>query len=133
MYVLAYDLFDIFWTMLYFFLFFLWIWIAVSVLIDIFRSDDMGGWAKALWVIFVIFLPMIGVLVYIIARGKKMHEHAQQQVARQQEMFNAAVRNASGSGGGLSTADELEKLANLKASGAITEEDFNKAKTKLIG
>ena len=72
----SYPILDAFLTMLYFFLFIIWIWLLITVFIDIFRSRDMGGWAKALWVIFVIVLPFLGVFVYLIARGGKMHERA---------------------------------------------------------
>ena len=71
-----YPILDFFLTMLYFFLFIIWIWLLITVFVDIFRSHDMGGWAKALWVIFVVILPFLGVFVYLIARGDKMHERA---------------------------------------------------------
>ena len=74
-----YPILDFFLTMLYFFLFVIWIWLLITVFIDIFRSHDMGGWAKALWVIFIIVLPFLGVFVYLIARGGKMHERAAQR------------------------------------------------------
>ena len=73
-----YPLLGVFWTMLWFFLFFIWIWILIVVFADIFRSHDLGGFAKALWVIFVIIVPLLGVLIYLIARGGKMHERAAQ-------------------------------------------------------
>ena len=72
---------QVFWSMLWFFLFFIWIWLLIIVFGDIFRSHDLGGWAKALWVIFVIVLPYLGVFVYLIARGHKMQEHAVQAAA----------------------------------------------------
>ena len=90
---------DIFLTMLYFFLFIIWIWLLFMVFIDIFRSHDMGGWAKALWVIFIIILPFLGVFVYLIARGGKMHERAAQQAAQQQKAFDQYVKQAAGTPG----------------------------------
>src|SRR5271165_5150414 len=112
--MLAYDypLLNIFWTMLEFFVFFLWIWLLIVVFMDIFRSQDLGGWAKALWVIFVIILPFIGVLVYLIARGGSMHERAVAQSNQQQKAFDDYVRQTAGSS---SSADELAKLADLKS------------------
>ena len=93
-----YPILDFFLTMLYFFLFIIWIWLLITVFVDIFRSHDMGGFAKALWVIFVIILPFLGVFVYLIARGGKMHERAAKQAAEQQQQFDAYVKQAAGTG-----------------------------------
>jgi hypothetical protein len=125
----TYPLLDVFWTMLEFFLFFLWIWILIIIFSDIFRSHDMGGLAKALWVIFVIILPFLGVLIYLIARGGSMHERAAAQAAQQQKAFDAYVKETAGSG---SSADELSKLADLKAKGVITDAEFDAQKAKLL-
>jgi len=125
----TYPLLDIFWTMFWIFAFVIWIWLLVYIFVDIFRSHDMGGFAKALWVIFIIILPLLGVLVYLIARGGKMHERALQQAQAQEQQFQQAVRQAAGSGG---TADELSKLAQLRDQGAITEDEFQAQKAKLL-
>ena len=125
----TYPLLSIFWTMLEFFLFFLWIWLLIIIFSDIFRSHDMGGLAKALWVIFVIILPFLGVLIYLIARGGSMHERAAAQAADQQKAFDSYVRQAAGSG---SSVDELAKLADLKSKGVITDAEFEAQKTKLL-
>src|SRR5271154_6425511 len=93
-----YPILDFFLTMLYFFLFIIWIWLLIMVFIDIFRSHDMGGLAKALWVIFIIILPFLGVFVYLIARGGKMHERAAADAAQQQKAFDTYVKQAAGSG-----------------------------------
>jgi ABC-type multidrug transport system fused ATPase/permease subunit len=129
--VLAYDypLLDVFWTMLEFFFFFIWIWLLIIVFGDIFRSRDLGGVAKALWTIFVIVIPLVGVLVYLIARGGSMHERAVERAQQQDQAFQAYVQEAAASS---STADELARLADLKASGAITEEEFQAAKAKAL-
>ncbi len=129
--MLAYDypLAGVLWTMLEFFLFVIWIWILIMIFSDIFRSHDLGGWAKALWVIFIIILPFLGVLVYLIARGGKMHEHAVSDAARQKQAFDAQVREAAGS----STADELAKLADLKEKGVLSDGEFQEQKAKLLG
>jgi ABC-type multidrug transport system fused ATPase/permease subunit len=124
-----YPLLSIFLTMLEFFLFFLWIWLLIVIFSDIFRSHDMGGLAKALWVIFVIILPFLGVLIYLIARGGSMHERAAAQAANQQKAFDAYVREAAGSG---SSVDELAKLADLKSKGVITDAEFEAQKAKLL-
>ena len=92
----SYPVLDAFLTMLYFFLFIIWIWLLIMVFMDIFRSHDMGGVAKALWVIFIIILPFLGVFVYLIARGGKMHERAAQQAAQQQKAFDQYVRQTAG-------------------------------------
>jgi hypothetical protein len=117
------------WTMLEFFLFVIWIWILIAIFGDIFRSDDMGGWAKALWVIFVIVLPFLGILVYLIARGGKMQERAIKDATQQKQAFDAQVREAAGS----STADDLAKLADLKDKGVLTDAEFQAQKAKLLG
>jgi hypothetical protein len=127
----SYPVLDAFLTMLYFFLFIIWIWLLIMVFMDIFRSHDMGGWAKALWVIFIIILPFLGVFVYLIARGGKMHERAAAQAAEQQKAFDAYVKQTAGTGGD-STADQLTKLADLKSQGVITDTEFDAQKAKIL-
>jgi ABC-type multidrug transport system fused ATPase/permease subunit len=127
----TYPLLSIFWTMLEFFLFFVWIWLLIVIFMDIFRSHDMGGFAKALWVIFVIILPFLGVLVYLIARGGSMHERAAQQAAQQQKAFDQYVRQTAGSSGD-STADQLAKLSDLKQKGVLSDSEFEAQKAKLL-
>jgi hypothetical protein len=126
----TYPLLSIFWTMLEIFFFIIWIYLLFMVFVDIFRSRDMGGLAKALWVIFVIVLPFLGVFVYLIARGGKMHERAAAQAQQQQKAFDNYVQQAAG---GSSTADQLSKLADLKEQGTITEAEFTAEKAKLLG
>jgi len=126
-----YPILDFFLTMLYFFLFVIWIWLLITVFVDIFRSHDMGGWAKALWVIFVIVLPFLGVFVYLIARGGKMHERAATEAAQQQQAFDAYVKEAAGTAG-TSSADQLSKLADLKSQGVITDAEFEAQKSKIL-
>jgi ABC-type multidrug transport system fused ATPase/permease subunit len=125
----TYPLLNIFWTMLEFFLFFLWIWLLIIIFSDIFRSHDMGGVAKALWVLFVIILPFLGVLVYLIARGGSMHERAEQAAQRQQKAFDDYVKQTAGAS---SSVDELSKLADLKAKGVISDAEFEAQKAKLL-
>jgi len=125
----TYPLLNLFWTMLEFFLFFLWIWLLIVVFADIFRSHDLGGFAKAIWVLFVIILPFLGVLVYLIARGGSMHERAEESAARQQKAFDSYVKQAAG---GSSDVDALSKLADLKAKGVITDAEFETQKAKLL-
>jgi len=127
----GYPILDIFLTTLYFFLFIIWIWLLFMVFIDIFRSHDMGGWAKGLWVIFIIVMPYLGVLVYLIARGGKMHERAARQAALQQKAFDQYVKQAAGTPGE-SSADQLHKLAGLKDQGILTEAEFNDQKAKIL-
>jgi len=127
----SYPILDIFLTTLYFFLFIIWIWLLFMVFIDIFRSHDMGGWAKALWVIFIIVMPYLGVLVYLIARGGKMHERAAQQAALQQKAFDQYVKQTAATPGETS-ADQLHKLADLKAQGVLTDAEFETQKAKIL-
>jgi hypothetical protein len=126
-----YPILDFFLTMLYFFLFFIWIWLLVMVFFDIFRSRDLGGGAKALWCIFIIILPFLGVFVYLIARGGKMHERQAQQAADQQQAFDSYVRQTASAPGG-DIASQLSKLADLKNQGVLTEEEFQSEKSKLL-
>ena len=125
----TYPLADLFGTMLGIFVFLIWFWLLVIIFGDIFRSRDMGGGAKALWVIFVIILPFLGILVYLIARGGKMHERAEQAAQQQQQAFDSYVKETAGAG---SSADELSKLADLKANGTITDAEFEAQKAKLL-
>jgi hypothetical protein len=129
--MLAYDypLLGIFWTMLWFFLFFIWIWILITVFADIFRSDDLSGWGKALWTIFVVVVPFLGVLIYLIVRGKSMQERAAKRAARQEQEFRGYVQDVAGSSG---TADQLAKLADLKERGVISDAEFEAEKTKIL-
>ena len=128
--VWEYTVGEAFWTMLWFFLFFIWIWLLITVFADIFRSDDLSGWAKAFWTIFVVVLPYLGVLVYLIARGKKMGEHAVRDAQRQDDQMRAYVQSVAG---GSSTAGEIERLHQLNQQGAISDEEFAQAKAKLLG
>jgi hypothetical protein len=127
----SYPILDIFLTTLYFFIFIIWLWLLFMVFIDIFRSHDLEGWAKGLWVIGIIIMPYLGVLVYLIFRGGKMHERAAQQAALQQKAFDQYVKQAAGSPG-TSTADQLSKLAGLKSQGLLTDEEFDAEKTKIL-
>jgi hypothetical protein len=121
---------QVFWSMLYFFLFFIWIWLLIVVFSDIFRSHDMGGFAKFLWVFFVIIVPYLGVFVYLIARGHKMQEHAvadaQAQDAAMRQYIQSTVASSS-------PAEELSKLADLKAKGVIDDAEFERLKAQALG
>jgi hypothetical protein len=118
------------WSILWFFLFFMWIWLVIAIFADIIRSHDMGGWAKALWSIFIIFLPFLGVFVYLIARGGSMAQRSVKQAQDQEQQFRAYVQDAAG---GADTASQLDRLAGLHTSGKLTDEEFAQAKAKLIG
>src|SRR4051794_10703984 len=121
---------QVFLSMLWFFLFFIWIWLLISVFGDIFRSDDLSGWGKALWTIFVIVLPYLGVFVYLIARGKQMGEHRIRDAAAQEQQMRSYVQSVAGSSG--SAAAEIEHLAELNKTGIITDAEFQQAKAKLL-
>ena len=108
-------------------LLFIWIWIAIGVVVDIFRSHDLSGWGKAGWVILIVILPLLGVLIYLIARGHKMQEHAVSQARQQDVAFRQYVRDAASS-----PADDIARLEDLKNRGVITEEEFNRAKEKAL-
>jgi membrane protein implicated in regulation of membrane protease activity len=125
----SYPLLGAFWTILEIFLWVLWIWILIYVFIDIFRSHDLSGWAKALWFLFVLFIPLIGVLVYLIARGDKMHERAVRQAQETDRDARQYIQEAAGSG---TPADQLSKLADLRDRGVITADEFEREKAKIL-
>ena len=125
----SYPVLGAFWTILMIFLWVIWFWILITIFIDLFRSRDLSGWAKALWFIFILLLPLIGVLVYLIARGSKMHQHAEQDAAAQERQFRQYVQKAAGSG---NTADQLTKLADLRDRGVISAEEFESQKAKIL-
>ena len=126
----SYPLLGAFWTIFIVFLWVIWFWILITIFIDLFRSRDLSGWAKALWFIFILILPLIGVLVYLIARGGKMHEHAEKDAQVQEQQFRQYVQEAAGSGE--STADQLSKLADLRERGVITADEFESQKAKIL-
>jgi hypothetical protein len=124
----SYPLLDAFITTLWIVGFFLWIWCAIAVFADLFRSD-MSGWAKAGWIILIILLPLFGVLIYLIVRGRKMAERASRDAADQEAAFQSYVRDAAGSS---SPADDLAKLADLRDRGVITDAEFEQQKSKVL-
>ena len=123
---------SVFWSMLWFFCFFIWIWLLIMVFSDIFRSHEMSGWAKALWIVFVIVLPYLGVLVYLIARGKEMTQHRIEDAQRVDAAQRQYIQNVAGSAGGASPADEIARLADLKEKGVIDEAEFQAGKAKAL-
>ena len=125
-----YPLLSIFWSMMIFFFWVVWIMALFYVFVDVFRSHDMGGLAKAMWLIFVVVLPFLGVFVYLIARGDKMVEHSAKEAQAQDAAMKSYVLQAAGSGG--STADQLAQLAALRDSGAITAAEFEAGKAKVL-
>ena len=127
----SYPFLDIFWTILIFMAWVVWIWIAITVFIDLFRRRDMSGWMKAFWVIFVIVLPFLGVLVYLIAYHDSMAERTQKQAQDQQAQFDQYVRQAAASGGG-GAAAEIEKAKKLLDDGTITQAEFDALKAKAL-
>jgi ABC-type transport system involved in cytochrome bd biosynthesis fused ATPase/permease subunit len=127
----SYPLLDAFWTILEIFLWVIWIWILITVFVDIFRSHDLSGWAKALWFLFVLFIPLVGVLVYLIARGGSMHERAARQAQQQDQAFRHYVQQAAADSPA-STADQLDKLATLRDRGVISSDEFDQEKAKVL-
>jgi len=127
----SYPLLNLFWTMVELFLWIIWIWILIWIFIDIFRSRDLSGWAKALWFLFVLFIPLIGVLVYLIVRGDSMHERAVSSARQQDAEFRQYVQQAAADAPA-STADQLAKLADLRDRGVISSEEFDREKAKVL-
>ena len=122
---------QVFWSFLWFTMFFIWIWLVIAVFADIFRSKDLGGFAKFLWILFVIVAPYLGVFVYLIARGHKMSEHAMADAQARDEATQAYIRQAAGTAG-TGAAGELERLVSLRDSGALTPDEFAAQKAKIL-
>ena len=123
---------QVLWSLLWFFLFFVWIMLIFTIFGDIIRSDDMGGWAKAIWSIFIIFLPFLGILIYLIVRGGGMAERNVAAAKKQQAMMDDYIRTSAAGDAG-SEADQLAKLADLHAAGKIDDAEYATAKAKVIG
>ena len=130
MFAYDYPVMGVFWSMFIFFIWILWFMLLFKVFIDIFRSDDLGGGGKALWAIFVILVPFLGIFVYLIARGKDMGKRDMAQAQAQDAQFRAYVQDAAASGG--SSADQLAKLADLKDRGVISDAEFQQQKSKIL-
>ena len=125
----SYPILGAFWTIFMIFLWVIWFWILITVFIDIFRSHDLSGWAKALWFIFVLIFPLIGVLVYLIVRGGSMHDRSVRQAQQSERAFRSYVQDAAGSA---TPADQLAKLADLRDRGVITPQEFEREKAKIL-
>jgi hypothetical protein len=127
-----FPLLDSFLTMLWFFLWVVWLFLLFRVVLDVFRDDSLSGWSKAAWLIFVLVLPYIGVLVYLIARGSGMGARAAAEAQARQEAVDDYIRTTAAGGASASPAAELERLAALKADGTLSEQEFEQAKSKLL-
>ncbi|MFI1583864.1 SHOCT domain-containing protein [Embleya sp. NPDC020630] len=124
-----YPLLNAFWTMLWFFLWILWIMLLFHVFRDIIRDDSLSGWGKAGWLVLCVVLPYLGVFVYFIARGRGMGERDRRRVEQQQEEFRSYVRDAAATPG---TSDELARIAQLRNDGDITVDEYERAKAKIL-
>lgn len=120
--------FDIIWSIVWLFLMIAWFWVMISVVSDIFRSRDLNGVSKALWVAFVILIPWLGVLAYVLIRGDKMQEHNVESITKMQDAQRDYIRSVAQ----VSAAEELEKLGALKEKGVITDEEFEAQKAKIL-
>ena len=125
----SYPLLGAFWTIFIIFLWVIWIWILIWIFIDIFRSRDLSGWGKALWFLFVLLIPLIGVLVYLIVRGGSMQERSAREAQQQDQEFRSNVQEAASSG---TPAEQLAKLADLRDRGVITLAEFEREKAKIL-
>jgi hypothetical protein len=122
-----YPFLDVFWSMIIFFFWVIWIWIVITVLIDIFRRADIGGWVKAVWVAFVVILPWLGVLIYLIVEHDGMRDRSASQARAQRQVFDDAVREAAGG-----SASEIAKAKALLDQGTITQQEFEALKAKAL-
>ena len=125
-----YPFLDVLWTIIIFFAWVVWIWIMILILTDVFRRNDIGGWAKAAWVVFLIVLPFLGALVYLIAQHDGMNERRAKDIQAQQEQFNSYVKSVAGEGGG--SAGQIAQAKQLLDSGAITQQEFDSLKAKAL-
>ncbi|MEU6587826.1 SHOCT domain-containing protein [Streptomyces sp. NPDC046881] len=131
---LAYDYpaLSVFWSMVVFFLWIMWFVLLFRVVLDIFRDDDLGGWGKAGWTVFVVVLPFLGVFVYLIARGKDMGRREVAQVRAQQQAVDDYIRRTARAGAPPTRAEELSKLAEMRSHGDITDDEFRRAKELVL-
>lgn len=133
-----YPFLDVMWSMIVFFAWVVWIWMMIVILGDVFRRDDIGGWGKAAWCVFMIILPFIGVLTYLIAQHDGMNRRNQEAVSRAQKQFDDRVREVAhssgngGGGGGDGAATQIEAAARLRASGTINDAEFETLKAKAL-
>jgi hypothetical protein len=123
-----YPFMDVLWSMIIFFFWVIGIWIVITVVIDVFRRNDIGGWAKAAWVVFVVILPWLGVLIYLIVEHDGMQQRSVKQAQAQRQEFDDYVRDTAGGG----SAAEIAKAKELLDSGAITQEEFEALKAKAL-
>jgi hypothetical protein len=127
---MSHPLLNAFWIMLWFFLWIIWLMLLFHVIVDVFRDRDLSGWGKAGWTIFLCVLPFLGVFIYLIARGSGMAGRSMERAQDQQQQFDEYVKKTAGTSGG--ATDELAKLADLKADGTLSEEEFQRAKQKIL-
>jgi hypothetical protein len=126
-----YPFLNILWSMIIFFVWVIWIWMMVLILTDVFRRRDIGGWAKAGWTVFLIVLPFLGALVYLISQHDKMADRSAEEARGQQAQFDQYVKSVAGNGGG-GAAAEIDKAKQLLDSGAITQPEFDQLKAKAL-
>ena len=131
MFAADYPFLDVFWTMLVFFFWVIWIWILITVLMDLFGRRDISGWSKALWAAFVVFLPYLGVFIYLITQGKSMAERKAEQIQGAQAAFDERVRTVAASQGS-DPAEQIAKAKQLLDSGAIDQAEFDALKRKAL-
>lgn len=128
------SLWDVMVSMFWFMMLFAWIWLLITILADIFRDHEMSGWAKGGWTAFLIFVPWLGALTYVIVRGRSMNERAQAHAAQHhQQGLYPYVEDAESRGGAVGIADELIKLADLRDRGVISAADYEQAKAHVLG
>ena len=123
------PLLDLFWSMVVLFIWIAWFWLFISVVVDIFRSRDLGGWGKAAWALFVVIVPLLGVFIYLIARGGSMQDRSIQEMQERETASRQYIQSVAGSG---STAEELEKLQQLHQNGTIDDAQFQQLKAKVL-
>ncbi len=119
---------QVLWSLIWFFLFFMWIWLVISIFADIIRSSDLSGWGKALWSIAIILVPFLGVFMYLIVRGGSMGERTVEQIKAQEQAAQQYIRDVATGG----SADELAKLADLHAAGKLSDDEYATMKAKVI-
>ena len=126
------DLWEVMLSIFWFMLLVAWFWVLIAILTDVFRDEELSGWGKGGWCLFIIVIPWLGVLVYLLARGKSMGERSMKVAADNERQFRAYVQQAAGSGSGSGVADELGRLAELRNQGALSDEDYELAKRKVL-
>ena len=133
MFLAEMDFSDLFWTVLWLFFLFMFIWVFVALVSDIFRDHELSGWGKAAWLVLLVIFPLVGSLIYLIVRGGSMAERSAKQAQAAQAQFDSYIRQTASSSSGDSSVDDLARLAELRSNGHLTDAEYDAMKQRIVG